>query len=65
MTKETAERDRLKALNTELAEALDNLQACSTTVLTHHEQVMKNSIRYDFSRSITNARAAIAKAKEA
>mgnify|MGYP001594271931 FL=1 len=54
----------IREVNTELCEALDNLQACSTTVLSHHGQVMKNSVRRDLTRAITDARVSIAKAKE-
>ena len=58
-----AECDRLKAVNAGFVEALDNLQACSTTALTHHGQAMKNSVRRDLIRSITDARVAITKAR--
>jgi hypothetical protein len=44
-----------------LREALDSLQACSTSVFEAHVEHMKNSLKIDLQCAITNARAILSK----
>ena len=57
-----AERDRLKADNAELREALDNLQATSSSIIEGRNNI-KNSLRIDYIRAFRNARAVLSKTK--
>jgi hypothetical protein len=58
------ERDHYKALCEELREKLDNLQACSASVL-NFTPAIKNSLAIDLKYAIEIARAALKKAEQA